>query len=210
MKTLIILLFLFLIQLSSADDVYLKNGYVIRNVAVKDTTDNFVNLTSSSSTKRIPLAQLVKIVRLEIDPSEGPRMEKYDDNLAKSYLEETTKNAQSNRDNRDSLLNKNIIYRRYSYPNIKMLPISFVCLLLMYDNFDQVGKLNDAIDLANKNNQGSNIIIQVDNSPLEKEKTKRTILAVSFGILAIWNTVYSVEKVELKTGPDGVTLSYNF
>lgn len=88
------------------------------------------------------------------------------------------------------------------------IPIFFT--ICAADNFDQIGKLNKSIDAAKKINESLPDNYKTDISSFKSEKTKRTILGISYSVVAVINLFYALEKVTIRTNQHGVTLSYNF
>lgn len=184
-------------SLSFADEIYLQTGFVIKNVTARDTVDNYLMMVSSNGEKKIVLAQIIKIVRAEVDLSKGPIMEQFDETMVK-------KNYSAPKSLTDQTVAK------YEQPHLGMVYISVVSIILAYDNIDQVSRLSKYIDETNKRNKIALPEYRQDVSTLESEKTKRTVLGVAFGMIAIANLVYSLEKVEIKTDMKSLSLSYTF
>ncbi|NUN68863.1 MAG: hypothetical protein HUU02_04035 [Bacteroidetes bacterium] len=196
MKKIVILIFV-LSCVGLADEVYLKTGYVIKNVTVKDTVNNFVVLSSRDGDKRIVLSQILKIVLSNVDINSGPSMEVFEEKMVQRSF------AQTNEKNEPILVT-------YERPRIGMASISIIAALLAYDNFDQSSNLQTEIDRMNSLNTGSGISVSFDTSHYESEKSKRIALGVAYSIVAIVNLVYSLEKVEVKASSNSIGMAYHF
>ena len=172
-----------------ADDVYLKGGQVIKNCQVKDTVNNRVRIITTQrevsfsiySISRIVVSQFVPNVETEIS---GATNINAPENLAPS-----------------STIN-------YDYPNAMLLPVSAVAFGLAWDYFAQVSDIQNAID-AN-NNLASQTKIQIDNSNLQNQKTRKTILGVTFLAAGVINTVFALKRVEVTATNNSIGLAYKF
>lgn len=189
MKRIVVFLAFILSALCHADDVYLKTGYVFRNVVVKDTIDSFVTLEAPNGNRKVAVDQISRVVKNEINPSEDARMEKYDELLAKIYIEDSKNRALEGKFKRDSLQQtykqgRSIHY--YEYPNLKIIPISIISFAFSWDYY------------ATASISG------------EKEKTRRNAIATMFLAAGILNTVFAFEKVEVTIAPNQLSLNYNF
>lgn len=194
-----------------SDDIYLKNGFVIKNAFIKDTVDNYIILEASNGTRRFPVSQILKVVRVDIDPSKGAIMEKFDDALAESNFESIIQNTQKKADSIKVSSELAPTLYRYEFPNMKLWPVTIVCIFLAYDNYDQANNIKDILDYAELTQKDVPAgYPKLDLSIYESEISKRRVIAAGFAILAIINTVYASEKVAVKISTQSISMSYNY
>ena len=93
----------------------------------------------------------------------------------------------------------------YTYPNLKLLPISIISFALMWDYICQIRDINDILDVLDDLNDDPDV-----TNKWEKDKTRKTICCVTFGVFGFMNTIYSFEKIEVKATPNSILLSYKF
>ena len=84
MKSLV-LLALFAYEVSFADDVYLKTGFVFRNVLVVDTVGAQINIRREGKSFALRLADVVRIEIKRVDSSVKPTYELYSRELSSQY-----------------------------------------------------------------------------------------------------------------------------
>ncbi len=85
------------------------------------------------------------------------------------------------------------------YPNIKLLPISFIAFALSYDYLKDANELQDNID-------------KLSDPPksLKRKKTRLTSMGTIFLVSGIINTFISFNRIELYAEPNELWLSYKF
>jgi hypothetical protein len=83
-------LFVCLSQFALADNVYLKTGYVYKNVIVLDTTNSWVRLISAIDTTTVKLSYITRIERKEVDFTKAMVFELYSQELYKAFTDSTT------------------------------------------------------------------------------------------------------------------------
>lgn len=110
---------------SFADDVFLRNGQVIKNCKVLDTVETRVRVYTTQRERIIPLVSIVSIIIAPFDSTKESEVVTF------GVLPEPSTNA--------SLIT-------YNYPNILLLPVSAVALVLAWDYFAQASDLTDAIN----------------------------------------------------------------
>jgi hypothetical protein len=81
----IIVLALFAYSVSSADDVYLKTGFVFRNVLVVDTVGTRINIRRDGRSITILVADVVRIESRRVDLSAKSSYELYSQELSNQY-----------------------------------------------------------------------------------------------------------------------------
>jgi len=196
---------LFIVPLfSHADDVYRKNGSVIKNCTVRDTTGTSVIILfykkstylfseeTSSTIQSIPLRWVDRIVVAPYDSTKSSEV--VGPSLADSSAYNSTFPV--------------IQGSTYTHPNIKLLPISFVCAALTWDYFKQADDISRTIDANNK--FAKSLGLKIDNTDLESQRTRKKIFAFTFLAAGIVNTFFTFESVEVKAGPNSFSLSYTF
>jgi hypothetical protein len=100
-----------------ADDLYLKSGYVYRNVTIIDTLDNDIQFNTSKGIKSYPLVGVLRIEKNIYGPKQELVVEKFSEDTTPPELRER------------------ILYR---YPTIKLLPISFLAFGFSYSEFSSL------------------------------------------------------------------------
>jgi len=90
----------------------------------------------------------------------------------------------------------------YTYPNIRLLPLSIVAFGLAWDYYSDVSQLNESIDFFNK--------YKADVSALETARTRKTILGTAFLIAGIYNLFVSFDRVEVNATQNSLSVMYRF
>jgi hypothetical protein len=85
----IIVLALFAYSVSSADDVYLKTGFVFRNVLVVDTVGTRINIRRDGKSIAILVADVVRIESRRVDLSAKSSYELYSQELSNQHQAKT-------------------------------------------------------------------------------------------------------------------------
>lgn len=83
---LLLMGFLFLNSVARAADVYLRNGFVFRNVSVIDTTAAVVNIATDKRMIAVKLDDIVKIEKREVAPNEKSAYEMYSKSTNEEFL----------------------------------------------------------------------------------------------------------------------------
>ncbi|KAB2967548.1 hypothetical protein [Zoogloea sp.] len=204
MKLLIIVSVL-LVSVSAllADDVYLKNGYVVRNVAVKDTVEKYARLVAGDGTsRRFLVEQISRIIPFPVDPNKGPLVEKFDEILADMHIEGLRQEEIQSRQHRDSLaaiLKNAPVGYKTEHPKAHFAILGAVCAALCWDTFSDVSRINDLEDKLGNLDDDSKAI-----------RSRKTVLGVVYAIASVGSFAISLEKVVVKVSPDNLTFSFNF
>jgi hypothetical protein len=170
------------------DDVYIRNGQILRNCHVIETTSTKVRIITSGNERIIPLVTIDKIVISPYDPSKPTIVQNLDGSFQNI---DTTKilshdDAQSN----IGIPQSNNQQVTVSYPNMYLLPLSFVAFGLAWDYFQDASL--------------------IDGSSAQSMKTRKTILGWTFFTAGILNTAFVLKVVEIKSTSSSLSLVYHF
>lgn len=183
-----------LAQVANADDIYLKNGAILKNCLVKDTTENKIKFNTSTGYRFINLLIVVKIEYLPFDSTKDTEM-----------IYPTFRPSESNL---EPLKIENISTTKYKYPNIHFLSVTALGLVVTWDGFARVSNLQNSIDANNK--FAKLLHIEIDNSSLQSEKTRATVMGIVGIGVTLFSTFYSLERVEIKSDGKSLSLAYSF
>lgn len=207
MNRLFIIMLIFATALL-ADDIHFKNGCILTNVTVIDSSGAYYQYKKSNGTlSKINKAIVAKVVKKSFSKNAVTQTTNCADTWKSSATRSMRNATQTKRKTTQTKLNG------------LMFGLGLVSSALAWDYFDRVGALQDGIDAANKiiNNGMSDIIDQGsidraknDKEKLESDKTRNTIIGSVIVAFAIYNYFNAFEKVDLKTDGEKVTLSYNF
>lgn len=176
------------------DEIYLKNGSIIKNVVVKDTLENKLQFVTSSGDgfdhccRSILLSRIDSVVRKPFDKYKPSGIENENNFPSQSETRLFQEPVQPP--------------RSLSYPNIILLPVSILSFGLAWDYFEQVDDIGETIDNFKK--------VQSNTSSLETTKSRKTILGIGFLIVGVLNTVISLQSVEVNASENSIKLSYKF
>jgi hypothetical protein len=177
---------------------------MLRNCIVIDTVNNRVRVKTSEGEKLFPITTIDEIIKSPFEPSQPTYVVETDgserpfkrvDQRPESEIRSTTKSTNGSE-------------KVYAYPNSILLPVSAIALGLAWDYFGQASDIQSSIDSNNK--LAEQIKYPIDNSKLESQKTRKTILAITFLAAGIANTVLAFKRVELTGTSNSITLSYKF
>lgn len=187
-------------QTAKADDIYFKNGYLLKNVLVKDTAGAYANVMLANDTRKFLLNTIDHIVKSTFDPT---KESVYVETNALKYMLENNP--------RERIVSQPPPTSRTVFPNLKYLPLSLLFAGLSWDFFEDVSSLNSEIDLFKKMDKafpddGYDDVI----SDLETHRTRKTVLGVVFAAAGIVDIIISFKSIEVDLTSDRMTLSYNF
>ena len=191
MKTTIFLL-LVVFSTGYSDDIYLKSGIVVRNVKVNDSTDTHLNIVRDGKPTTILLQAIERIEIKSLDPSQVARYERFRSGNISKDIE-----ANSSYDSPKKTQNPKV-----EYPNLKLLPVSFICFGLAWDYLSSTSDLNKVIDAAKS--------AHLDTSELESQRNRKSIVGVVFITAGILNTIISFQSVEIRVQTTSLSLKYSF
>jgi hypothetical protein len=77
-------------QFTYADDIYLKTGYVYRNVFVIDTTDSWIRIINKDDTTAVRLSYVARVEKNKADLSKPMLFELYSQETNKAYTDSIT------------------------------------------------------------------------------------------------------------------------
>ena len=98
----------------------------------------------------------------------------------------------------------------YNMPYLRMLPISFLSFILMYDYIADIVDINDQIDDIKKSNEDQPDEDKVSTSKLENKRNRLTFCSMGFAVVGIVNTFFSFKRVAVEVTPGSISLSYKF
>lgn len=193
-------------RVAKADDLYLNTGWTMKNVRVIDTvrsgSDLFLRVEEKNGVHRIPLGAIMRITIAPVDAALGSPV--FVDSLG--HRDQARSPSVEIRKPESPVLAKPDYKVRY--PNMKLLPVTFIAVALSWDFFAQASDIGDAIDA---NNQTAALLkITADNSSLQSQETRKTILGVTFLLAAVANTVLCFGDVEVIPASNSLTLAYHF
>lgn len=220
-----ILLLLLVSSLCIADDIYILNGSIIRNVKITGQSKEYgqlvINFLFNERINSVPQQYILRIDPIPYDASKQSIREN-PTRARKDSIERT--NLPTKEDSLKALFNRfqqvpkektiAIYETEYTQPNIHWLAISVLSFGLSWDFFSRAGDYQDMIDASQPQtitvgNQ-TYTVGGGDTSYLESGKTRMTILGmVSIGV-GIFSAIHGFEKVEIKTDGKSLTLAVNF
>ena len=183
-------IFFFLICFKSfafSDDIYLKTGYVFRNVAVIDSANGILSYVQNGKNAGEALSIVLRIELKPVDPNSKSIFELY--SKKQNELWKSTSLTDSSLSNKLPLMQgtKPLIMKERDqkpamivsdsstyYPNMKLLPIVFLASAVAWNDLATASDAQSAIDANNKIAKTSNI--QADNSHLENTKSRNQII----------------------------------
>lgn len=185
MRLFVIFLILLTIagSIAFADDVYLRNGQVIKNCSVIDTVDTQIIIQTTQRELALPVANIATIVKSPFDPYKQTEVKKI------SKFPDSAFSTKSNED-------------QYTYPNAKLLPVTLIAFVLFWDSFAEVSDLNGQIDDRKK--------LNVDTSELESRRNRKALMGVVFVDAGLLNTAIALKRVKVVAGSNSLGLSYSF
>jgi hypothetical protein len=148
----IIFLLIFSATCLFADNVYLKNGYVYKNVIVIDTLENNVRVQFGNLRQLIPIADVETVLKLPLIPKSEP-----------IYMEEHHQRANIDMSDKSTY-----------YPNLKLLPIVVLASAIAWNSLATASDAQNSIDANNAIAKA--LKIPVDNSGLESTKSRNQII----------------------------------
>jgi hypothetical protein len=200
----ITILLAFVLSNAQADDIRFRNGQTLKNCLVLDTLGTRVKIKTSEGERLFPFSTIDEIVKSAFDSSRTSYILDADGSPISTKRAEQPSNIEIQTPTDHTYISE----KAYTYPNTFLLPLSAIALGLAWDYFAQVSDIQDAIDASNKSASQSNV--QIDNSNLESEKTRKTILGVTFLAAGIINTVFAFKRVEVTATSNSIGLSYKF
>ncbi len=188
------------ISLVYSDDVYIRNGQILKNCHVIDTTNAKVKIIVSGKERLFPLVSIDKVILSPYNQNNLSIVQNQDG----SFQNIDTVKVLSREDVQPIVIAPKIYNQEVNvtYPNIYLLPLSFIALGLAWDYFEDVSQLNQSIDFYKKYNG--------DTSDLESARTRKTILGITFIAAGVLNTVFALKTVEIKASSNSLSLVYRF
>ncbi|MBW7888130.1 MAG: hypothetical protein H3C35_07195 [Bacteroidetes bacterium] len=203
----ILILIILILSGSRADDIRLRNGQTLKNCIVVDTVGTKIVINTSEGQKNLPLTTIDAIIISEFNPLKDTYLINPDGSTKTLKRFEQPDGAKT-QISKPEFATKGNIPKKYSYPKIYLIPVSIITFGLAWDYFVQIGDIQDVIDLQNKLEEQTKI--KIDNSALISQKSRKTILAITFLTAGIVNTIFAFEKVEIIATNNSVGLSYKF
>lgn len=96
------------------------------------------------------------------------------------------------------------IKKYYKYPNLRMLPLTFLCIFISSDYFADANDLQDQIDRI------ENDELDLNTSKLENKKHRKQLIATSSLIIGAINAYISLGRIEITTNGNDITFNYHF
>lgn len=198
MKRMLMIIAL-LMSIAGADTLYFKNGDVLKNCREIKRTETYLT---------VEYVQSGVLIQNHFNISSLDRIEPGEFKTGKESIEES----------------RFYLYHGPEMPemsdvklNYKMLPVSLIALVLGNDNYKHIKDIDDSIDMTRQQIQGlgeeDNIfkdMYEESIRKLEDQKKEYKTKATIFFSIAIVNTIFAFEKVEIQPSDSGVQLSYKF
>ena len=194
------------VRFCSAEDLYLRDGRIVRNVKILekkqlDNGDIMLVLKYGNTTSNVWLKDVANISYVPYSESLPSHIE--------TAIASTPANAS---DSLRMYLENNMRSQQYvvqkQYPNLPWLAVAAVGFGLSWDYFSRAGDVQDVIDFNNRLAGALNV--DVDNSRLESTKSRYSFLGVVFLGVGIVTTIHGLQTVELTTDGKSLSLTYNF
>lgn len=173
------------------DNIYLKSGYVHRNVTILDTVDNVLRVKQVNGVIRLhPLNNIYRINRFVADTT-----------IESSFVEVAKESEVASMMNMRAASKEK---KNFTYPNLILLPLSLVATAVAIDYFGQATDNQNEIDARKK------IAPNGDYGSLEDVVMRKKTIAYFFIGAGVLNAVFAVLPVEVRITPNEVKLSYAF
>jgi len=215
------IMFVLLLQVCSADDIYLKDGTVIKNVKFLEYRKNFGQLAGFFLFNNKEYFYNVDIIS-RIDPVPyDPASASVRGKLSPVDLVFTPLvPPQVEQRPKDTL---KILYERLAtlyapprkvYPNLIWLSVTALSMMIALDAFSAADDFQDQIDY-NENlriawKKAFDVDLQIDNSTLESAKTRKSALGIISLCAGIASFSYSIQSIEVKSDGSSLSLAYHF
>lgn len=98
----------------------------------------------------------------------------------------------------------------YEYPNMKLLPISFIAFALSWDYYKSAGDLSDAIDKINDINEGLPEDLHQSTSALKSQKSRKLVIGSIIFLAGSINTYIALDRIKLETKVNYIGLRWKF
>lgn len=190
MRIIIIFILIFSsVLICAADDISFTGGCKIKNISILTNTKNILTIkTTDNKIISFENPNILEITKLKVDIYKNSTLGGYNclriDPIYQIWEDQY----------QETFVDKSY----YTYPNLFLLPVSFIAFALTYDAIGDWEKLNDIINVSDS----------IDN--LKSQRTKYYILGAMYFIAGVVNTKFAFEKVRISPGKNGVQLTYNF
>ncbi len=188
------------VSLAHGDDVYFRNGQILRNCRVIETTESKIKVSTSINERTFPRITIEKIVSKPYDPDKPTIVQNQDGSF--QSLDTTRAVTPDELQSYISVPKVTGQELTTTHPNIYLLPMSVVALGLAWDYFQDVSQLNQSIDSYKKSNS--------DTSEMESARNRKTVLGITFLAAGVINTVFALKTVEVKATSSSLGLVYHF
>jgi len=169
----------------SADTIHFKNGDVLTNCKILWQNDTQVSVQYVYLGKEISNKFNFSIID-NIETNEYNPHKESDQNIKISSLENISTSSNSS-----SKINM----------NYKMLPLSFVSILLGIDYSDNAKDIKKTIKAYKDQN--------IDTNDLEEKRDKYMTRSILFFSVGLINTLFAFENIDIENDQDGVKISYS-
>jgi glutaredoxin len=185
MKRSLFVLFLISLwcNLAQCDEVYFRNGQILRNCHVADTSESKVHIVTSTGIRTFPLVVIDKIVTGSYDPKRPTIVQNQDGTMQTLDSAKVLTHEQI-----QAIINASPLpgeLTSTTYPNIYLLPVSAIAFGLTYIEFK----------------------LQLESGDWKPEPT---ILGTTFLVAGIVNTVFALKTVEVRATSNSVGMIYHF
>jgi hypothetical protein len=192
------------VSICHADDVYLKNGKIYKNVlATIDASYQSINIDLGNYSEVLEMNVVWKVDHLPVDKNMVASIITMDD----------TSKANLNRDlaiSKDKWSHGNIDNTKYvtTYPNSGFVAVGLLAGVGAYLCFSQASEKSD--QSAAVNSLASAFHTTANTSEIDDKSTGYTVVGVVAVVVGLGSIIYGLTPVRVSATKNGVNLSYNF
>lgn len=208
---------------SDPDDLYLRTGFAFKNVRVVDTVGSTVSILYDGRIRRIPSDVITFYDHKPFDSLVASSLVEYsvvvrqiDTTIAPVFVIDSAARRSIMADIRTSITSKqpqtpdpmrSLIaenQRHHERPKLYLLVGSVLAVTIAYDSFVDAGDLDDTIANFKK------LSPPYDTVRWEKQRFRKNFVGVIAVGVAVVNTIFALERIEIRGDNTSVTLSYAF
>ncbi len=186
--TRILILIIFAAGVLYSDDIYLKNGTIIKNVKIIKQGREWTVFQTPEGEQKIRTFLISKIVKSDYHSQQQTEIR----SLRKA---ETAKTEAA------------------KYPNLKLLPLSLMGIGLFIDSIFEIDEINDQISsLKQSRYSDPTWAYRTDQhiNELKRKRTRKIMVSAAILTATVLNTVISLERLAVKPATNGIQLSLHF
>lgn len=202
MKSMVVVA-LFPASMCYADDVYLKTGFVFRNVQVVDTVGSRIDIQSNGQLLGIQVSDILKIDAREVDPLEKSTYGLYSQELATAYkagltqqdlanAEELIRKSVVSPNQKKTFVQKSVVISEHR--NLPFLVVSAGSFLLAWDYYKNADNLILPIRIVE--------YLGGDAGSLKNARRRKNVIGSALVLTGIASTVFAILPVEVSLSPE--------